>query len=914
MKSFNSFEDLLDKFPKISFFIPNHKDYWAHTPKLKDRIVELLDEHIERVNRYALKLIHVHSIDTIVDGLISDIISNQPEFDHIEEIGNYIKLLFIKSIVFHDYGKINPNFQFAKMSNPLFKWNNTIAIDSQHSKLSAYLFIYYHITETLSKANLNSTERKFLWALIFLFSNPILKHHSSYLENQPKSFEQNILKSLKQFLIYFKIDTDINKLFEDKQYEQLFTSFYNSFKYENYFPLFVILKLNFSLLTASDYYATNAYSNEFEVNDFGLIDDDLKRKMNYHFWETEKFSDGKDNYNNDLFKNFNFYKNLSFDELNIKSSKNLNLLRQKLTAEVITNIQKAYNNRLFYLEAPTGAGKTNLSLAVAVELLKSNPQLNKIFYVFPFTTLITQTFSSIKNTLDLSNGEIIQLHSKSGFHEKDYTDERDAIYGNDKLNFIDNLFFNYPVTLLSHIRFFDILKSNSKEVNYILHRLSNSIIIIDELQSYNPKHWDKIIFYLSGYAKYLNLKVILMSATLPKLDNLDKKLQGNIISLIENKDDYFLNANFRGRVAFNFNLLQWKKPKSKEDKENYLLRLKDFLYEKAEKYAKQHNGKVYIIIEFIKKKTAGEFIQLVNEDEGFSSYTKFLISGEILEPRRKQIIDSIKKKEFNKVLLVSTQVVEAGVDIDMDIGFKDKSLVDSDEQLAGRVNRNAGKLNCVVYIFDYDSESIVYGKDERYKITKEQISETSYRDILETKNFDKFYSLVNEKINNRNENPYYLETLPEYLTHFKNFNFTKLDKAFQLIEEANTSVFVPLLIPVECFAEEDLNTMRYFNISPNIERKISGEDVWQKYAAITSGKGEEYIQNQVELKKIGGLISKFMFSIYKNFKDELYKTTYIDREISDKFGIVYLRYWYENDFYSLEDGFDNSKLHSDYLI
>ena len=913
MKLYNSFKQLIANLTPLSSLLTNSDKYLAHTPKRANQEAERLCVHIEKVNVYALKLIEVHSLDAVADKLIYDIINNQPEFQNKELLGNYIKLLFIQSIVFHDYGKINPNFQSVKMSNPLFSYDKKIKIDSQHSKLSAFLYIHFHLKEISVNALFKETEKSFLWAMTFLFANPILKHHSSYFEHSI-NFEDNEFKSLNRFLSDIKIQFEGEVFFKNLNGEEgLLDYFKMYYSFENYFPVFALLKLNFSLLTASDYYATNAYTNEFEVDDFGLIDDNLRSKINFHFWEMEKFVNGKDNYNNTLFKNFEFFKNLSFDDLNKASTKNLNLLRQKLTAEVIANTQASWYNNLFYLEAPTGAGKTNLSIAIAIELLKSNPELNKIFYIFPFTTLISQTFSAIKDTLGLNNSEIIQLHSKAGFHEKNNAKEKDALYGIEKLNFIDNLFINYPITLFSHIRFFDILKGNSKETNYILHRLSNSIIIIDELQSYNPKHWDKVIFYLSNYARYFNFKVVLMSATLPKLNDLDKKLRGNIISLVHNKNSYFLNPNFKDRIIFSFDLLKWQKPNSKADKEKYLNKLKDFLYEKAQEYAKRKDGKVNVIIEFIKKKTASEFTRLINADRRFLDYHIFLISGEILEPRRKHIIDIIKKKELDKALLISTQVVESGVDIDMDLGFKDKSLIDSDEQLAGRVNRNAGKTDCIVYIFNADSEADIYGKDERYKITKEQIDQSTYQEILETKNFDKLYDLVNEKINHRNENPYHLETLPEYLTHFKNFTFSKADKAFQLIEEANTSVFVPLFIPQKHFTKEDLKTMEYFDIRPDKEGNINGKDVWQKYETIILGKGDkEYMQNQIEFKKIGGLLLKFMFPVYDKQAKELRE--FCDMEVLEKYGILYLSRWDTSKIYSYEEGIDISKINSDNFL
>jgi len=218
----------------------------------------------------------------------------------------------------------------------------------------------------------------------------------------------------------------------------------------------------------------------------------------------------------------------------------------------------------------------------------------------------------------------------------------------------------------------------------------------------------------------------------------------------------------------------------------------------------------------------------------------------------------------------------------------------------------------MVYIFNCDSEADIYKKDERYKITKEQITEATYKDILETKNFDKLYSLVNEKINKRNKNPYHLETLNEYLTHFKNFTFSKANKSFQLIEEANTSVFVPLSIPQKHFTEEDLKTIQYFDILPDKEGNINGEIVWQKYEAIILGKGKEYMQNQIELKKIGGLLSKFMFSVYNIQAKELRE--FCDTEVFEKYGILYLLRWKSAGIYSYEGGIDISNINSDNFL
>ena len=67
---------------------------------------------------------------------------------------------------------------------------------------------------------------------------------------------------------------------------------------------------------------------------------------------------------------------------------------------------------------------------------------------------------------------------------------------------------------------FDMLKTNRKEANYLLHRLANAVVVIDELQTYNPLLWDKMYYLIEHYARFFQVRFILMSATLPKIGKL----------------------------------------------------------------------------------------------------------------------------------------------------------------------------------------------------------------------------------------------------------------------------------------------------------------------------------------------------------------------------------------------------------
>jgi CRISPR-associated endonuclease/helicase Cas3 len=459
---------------------------------------------------------------------------------------------------------------------------------------------------------------------------------------------------------------------------------------------------------------------------------------------------------------------------------------------------------------------------------------------------------------------------------------------------------------MSHVRFFDILKGNEKESNYLLHRLCNSVVIIDEIQTYNPEHWDKIVYFLANYAQLFNIRVLIMSATLPKIDALHENLKGSFISLISNRDQYFSNQNFAGRVSFDFTLADKKRPEN-EEKENYLNELSDFMIEKAEQYASSNEENVKVLIEFITKKTAALFFSIINKDSRFEEYKILLLSGDILEFRRKQIINSIKEQEYSKVIVVSTQVVEAGVDIDMDLGFKDRSLIDSDEQLAGRINRNASKDNCFVYLFDCDKTSTIYGSDSRYKVqqTDKDIFD-DYKEILVKKQFHALYEKVFEE--KRKKMKSNLFAAGHYYQYFEDFNFQKLHYEFKLIENNDSQqLFIPISIPVSFF--DNRTDLERMDVLTDNGENVDGSKIFDFYEKLIRCEIDDFVLKQIEMKKLGSILSQFSISVYKKQLDTI--STFLDPG-KDKFGFKYLLNW--KLCYSPEYGFDSKKVDTSIFI
>ena len=305
MKLFKSFDEIIQEEIRIEDILVNYNKYHAHTHKKRD--YEKLHEHVHLVMEYATKLVKAHGLDAIVDSMINELLKINSKIRKIEIVGNFVKRLFVNALIYHDYGKVNENFQIEKMQDKLFfKPNESNKIGSQHSILSAYIFLNIHLKEVIENSSLSSFEKSFLAVSTFLFASPIVKHHASFFQYQVE-FEEIKIKSLEQYLKLFKttLTSSIKKSLEhsDKIIEKI-TKNYSS-DGQNYFSFFALLKLNFSLLTASDYYATNDFMGDMPLNDFGLIDKKLKEELFDNFINNPKAS-----YNGELMERIDHY-NLS---------------------------------------------------------------------------------------------------------------------------------------------------------------------------------------------------------------------------------------------------------------------------------------------------------------------------------------------------------------------------------------------------------------------------------------------------------------------------------------------------------------------------------------------------------------------------------------------------------------------------
>lgn len=759
----------------------------------KNKPKEKLIDHCNLTKFYLEKIIKEKNLSNLIDNMIINL---------DKENFILIKNLFYNAIFLHDLGKTNKSFQANKMDNELFEKST---LSSEHSIYSAKEFIKIFIDEVDNIKDDEIFEK--INYILNTFSYLIAKHHGK-------------LNSIEDYNIY-----------EDGSYELVKKK---SEKYiNNPFEFYILNKLLFSLLVSSDYYATTHYMANLPTKDFGTIKDKQK-----------------------VINSFEAYKIIQ----NIRSGKNIegiNKLRSKMFWEAEENLLKNLDKNIFYLEAPTGSGKTLTSINLAMNFLNlKDEDINKIFYVFPFNTLVEQT-KKVLDDIFAAELDISVINSITPIKEKTDEEQEDEESKYQK-SYMSRLFFHNELILTTHIAFFNILFGTTKEDNFPLWQLANSVIILDEIQSYDNKLWSYMIKFFSIYAKTLNMKIIIMSATLPKLDNLieDEENKDIFVELIKNKNDYFQNKYFKNRVEIDFSLL--KQHKNIE----YDILIEKLNIEK-EKYSK-------IVFEFIKKDSAREFFEKIEKDIRFSNFEIFELSGDDNKATREHIIQKIKDKKKLKIILVATQVIEAGVDIDMDLGFKDISTIDSEEQFLGRINRSCLKLENKykpkVYFFNKDEESKIYKEDNRIE---DNLRKDEFRQVLLDKSFESFYKNVFKRIKNND-----VKIEDGILGNFEKFNekvcklkYKEIQEKMRLINTQSFRLYFPFKLDISKYKIDEFKDKEKIAEYLDEDENLDGLLIWKEFEKLNNIKN--YVQKEVKRSELNSLMQFFTFNITRYSNNQI---------------------------------------------
>lgn len=742
--------------------------YYAHT-KEDSNEGELLSSHLNLTYSYYEKMEKYKNLNIKIPNMI------RATFRSSEELTNEIYELFKMATYYHDIGKINPLFQKNKMNNDLhIKVENN---DSTHAALSARMYIDY--MQKLFDERIHDTNGKItVYYVIYYFAYIISRHHSN-LEDITELQDSISKKNIPQI---------INS--RDNVYEMHLGKINEFFKRINPDPigLYILCKTLYSCMVIADFYATYEYMTGNTVPVDSKKDEGLFSKYN----------------KSDLLKVIRKYQNKDID------IEGINKLRSDLFIETEHNLMNNMDNNIFYIEAPTGAGKTNLAINIARILYENNDDIKSVQYIFPFNTIIEQTATTFDSYFEKYKEYMVINSISSMVQDVKENLDFESVY-------MKNAFRQFPIIITSHVNLFNSLFGSGKESNYSLYHLVDSVIVIDEIQAYSNKIWREMIILFSKYSSLLNIKFVIMSATLPRLDKLLNEPIAKFCSLVEDTKKYYQNDIFKNRVELNFDLL---------DK-------KITLDELAKKIIEYKDKKV--LVECIKKETADKLYSVLSVIDDVNVQ---ILTGDDNKFKRNEVIKM--SKDSKALIIVATQTIEAGVDIDMDIGFKDISFIDGDEQFLGRINRSSKKKDCIAYFFNLDDARLIYREDNRleYSLEKDEV-----RGWLANKEFDKFYNKVLEKILDKTEQ-YNNQNIQKFYNSCNIIDYKEVQKRMQLI---NTDVIQLFLnYEIEC----DGNIIR-------------GSDVFNEYKSIYLNKDLGYAEKKIKLSKVSEKLNLFIYSIYK---------------------------------------------------
>lgn len=362
---------------------------------------------------------------------------------------------------------------------------------------------------------------------------------------------------------------------------------------------------------------------------------------------------------------------------------------------VLDRVEKTFApNRHFYsITLPTGFGKTLTSLAAAIKiktLIAADG--GRIIMTIPFTSIIDQTFEVYQNVFGHPDNTLLLKHHHLA--EPKYKDGEDSVRaGNEGSYLIET--WQSGIVITTFVQLLECLITNSKSKLLKFPSLSNSVIVLDEVQQLPYHIWKLIRRSFFTVAENLNCYFILMSATQPLIFDPE---EDEITELVPNRTLYFSSFNrtkIINRISTTISLTEFI---------DYIV-----------KYS-QENGNNDILVILNTKRVTLQCFRELRKRLGKTRELRYLTT--LITPyERKTIIKELRNRESHKkYIIVSTQLVEAGVDISVDTVFRALAPFDSVMQATGRGNRyNKSALPSEIFLYkieeQYNISCRLYGKE-----------------------------------------------------------------------------------------------------------------------------------------------------------------------------------------------------------
>ncbi|CAB3289802.1 CRISPR-associated helicase Cas3 [Methanocaldococcus lauensis] len=456
---------------------------------------------------------------------------------------------------------------------------------------------------------------------------------------------------------------------------------------------------------------------------------------------------------------------------NLPKKNDIDYLRTKMFLEVNKKVDEIdLNHRIYSLNAPTGMGKTltifNFALKLANRIRREKGINMRIIYCLPFLSIIDQNYTVLEKVLEktlknqITSDILLKHHHLSDIS---YKIEEDVDV-DESLHLIET--WNSKIITTTFIQLFYSIFSNENKNLKKFYALSNSIIILDEIQAIPYKYWHAINKIFKFLAEEYNIYFILCTATLSMIfeDN---------IELLDNKEEYFNKMN-RTKLKIHKNEMD----------------LDEFIDIISEDIENNPDNDYLIVLNTIKSsKEVYNALKEMDLDGDF-----YYLSTNIYPKERLRRIKEINKNK-NRKIIVSTQLIEAGVDISVDVIYRDIAPLDAINQTAGRCNRhNEGRRGIVNIVKLVDDKGRKYASYiyEKHLITKTEELLNKY-DVIDEREFLKLNNKYFQKLRN------YKDKSKEILKIIENFKYDEINNKFKLIENPPS---IDLFVCVEDEAEK----------------------------------------------------------------------------------------------------------------
>ncbi len=353
----------------------------------------------------------------------------------------------------------------------------------------------------------------------------------------------------------------------------------------------------------------------------------------------------------------------------------INVLREKMSEQCMRYAERP--SGIYTLSIPTGGGKTLSSLRYALHH-SLHYQKKRIIYVVPFTTIIEQNAQVARTVLNTE--EIVEHHSNVIQLDDASEDEMNL---QAKLNLAkDN--WDAPIIFTTMVQYLNTFYAKGNRNTRRLHHLSEAVVIFDEVQKVPTKCVSLFNESLNFLKSGLNTSVILCTATQPALDFVKHRLtsDGEMIQDLST----VINAFKRTEIEVTSGEFD-------TDRLNLFVRDRATLHQS-------------VLIILNTKTVVRKLYESLQPS--FSEEEIYHLSTSMCPAHRKNILQKINQrlKRGERVICISTQLIEAGVDVSFQCVIRSFAGLDSIAQAAGRCNRHGEVDKRTVYLIDHVEESV----------------------------------------------------------------------------------------------------------------------------------------------------------------------------------------------------------------